>query len=145
MDESDSATWIGHSGELRPADQHCHLVGDPPVELEPGMFFTPEAEWLIGADMAQLAFVAEQPFCTALVACVEVSADGRKCRCLLTRLLVLDKPLATAVTTAIVEAPGAPEADTTAAGKLAQVASALREAGVLDATEEANLAGWRGD
>ena len=148
VDEADSATWLGHGGELRPADQHCHLVGDPPIELEPDVFFTPEPEWLIGADMGKFALAEDQLCCSALVACVQVSADGRECRCLLLRLLVLDRALATAATSAIL-GKGTPESpeqvDTTAAGKLARVASALRKAGALDAAQEASLAGWRGD
>lgn len=146
-DDADSATWLGHAGELRPADQHCHLVGDPPIELEPGMFFTPEPEWLIGADMGKLALAEDQPCCSALVACVQVSPDGRECRCLLLRLVVLDTGLATAATSAIMakDTLESPEVGTTTAGKLARLASALREAGALDAAQESNLAGWRGD
>jgi hypothetical protein len=140
----DESTWVGHGGELRPADQHCHLVGDPPVELEPGMFFTPEPEWLIGADMGKLGLAADKPCCSALVACVQASADGGEFRCLLLRLLVLDTPHATAATSAILDM-SVSEVGTTVASKLARVAQALREAGGLDAAEEASLARWRGD
>jgi hypothetical protein len=110
------------------------------------MFFTPEPEWLIGADMGKLTLAADKPCCSALVACVQVSADGGEYRCLLLRLLVLDTPHAAAASSAILDT-GASEVGTTTTTTetLARVALALRESGALDAAEEASLAGWRGD
>ena len=132
--------WVGQGGQLRPADQHCHLVGDPPIELEPGVFFTPEAEWLIGADMAKLTLAPGRPCCSALAACVEASPDGSSYRALLLRIVALDEPLAAAATRAIADVSGA-----AADEMLGRVAAALLEAGAMDEAEAEALANWRGD
>ena len=131
--------YCGVGGTLRPADQHCHLVGDPPIELEPGMFFAPEPEWLIGADMARMGLEVARPVCTAVAACVEVGGEGA-CRCLLARMVVVDA-LAVAALGGLVGAAG----DEPPFARLEAAAGALRGAGLLDDGAAAALAAWRGD